>query len=32
MSDELGLFEAIYCCRAMRGLKPDPVPEDLRSA
>ncbi len=29
MSDQLGVFEAIYSCRAMRRLKPDPVPEDL---
>jgi nitroreductase len=26
---ELGLFEAIYTARALRRLKPDPVPEDL---
>jgi nitroreductase len=29
MTEEMGLFEAIYNCRAMRRLKPDPVPEDL---
>ena len=29
MADELGLFEAIYNCRAMRRLKSDPVPEEL---
>lgn len=29
MSDEPGLFEIMYTCRAMRRLKPDPVPEDL---
>lgn len=29
MNDEMGLFEAIYTCRAMRRLKPDPVPEEL---
>lgn len=29
MSDEMGVFEAIYNCRAMRRLKPDPVPEEL---
>ena len=29
MADELGLFEAIYNCRAMRRLKNDPVPEEL---
>src|SRR5271163_3523234 len=28
MSD-IGLFEAIYTARAMRRLKPDPVPEHL---
>jgi nitroreductase len=27
--DEPGLFEVMYSCRAMRRLKPDPVPEDL---
>lgn len=25
----MGLFEAMYSCRAMRRLKPDPVPEPL---
>lgn len=29
MSDEPGIFEVIYHTRAMRRLKPDPVPEDL---
>ncbi|MGZ4725825.1 MAG: nitroreductase family protein, partial [Ilumatobacteraceae bacterium] len=29
MTDEIGLFEAIYSCRAMRRLHPDPVPEAL---
>jgi len=29
MTEEMGLFEAMYNCRAMRRLKPDPVPEDL---
>ena len=29
MADEMGVFEAIYNCRAMRRLKPDPVPEEL---
>jgi nitroreductase len=29
MSDEMGIFEVIYNCRAMRRLKPDPVPEEL---
>ena len=28
MSDEIGLFEAIYSQRAIRHLKPDPVPEE----
>ena len=26
---EIGLFEAMYTARALRRLKPDPVPEDL---
>lgn len=26
---EIGLFEAMYNCRAMRRLKPDPVPDEL---
>lgn len=29
MSNEMGLFEVMYNCRAMRRLKPDPVPEEL---
>ena len=29
MSDEPGLFEVMFHCRAMRRLKPDPVPEAL---
>ena len=29
MADEMGIFETIYNCRAMRRIKPDPVPEDL---
>ncbi len=29
MSDEMGIFEVIYNCRAMRRLQPDPVPEEL---
>jgi nitroreductase len=29
MADELGIFEVIYNCRAMRRIKPDPVPEEL---
>lgn len=29
MSDEMGIFEVMYHCRAMRRLKPDPVPEEL---
>lgn len=27
--DDIGLFEAIYSARALRRLKPDPVPEEL---
>ena len=29
MTDEMGIFEVIYHSRAMRRLKPDPVPEEL---
>ena len=29
MPDEIGLFEAMYTQKALRRLKPDPVPEDL---
>jgi len=29
VSDEAGLFEVMYSCRAMRRIKPDPVPEAL---
>jgi nitroreductase len=29
MSNEPGLFEVLYTCRAMRRLKPDPVPREL---
>ena len=29
MADEPGIFEVMYNCRAMRRLKPDPVPEKL---
>jgi nitroreductase len=29
MSEDPGLFEIMRTCRAMRRLKPDPVPEDL---
>lgn len=29
MAEEMGIFEVIYNCRAMRRLKTDPVPEDL---
>jgi nitroreductase len=29
MSDEPGIFEIMYTTRAMRRLKPDPVPRDL---
>ncbi len=28
-SDEIGLFDAIFTTRAMRRLKPDPVPDEL---
>ena len=29
MATEMGIFETMYNCRAMRRLKPDPVPESL---
>ena len=29
MPDEMGFFEVIYNARAMRRLKPDPVPEEM---
>lgn len=29
MGDEPGIFEVMYTCRAMRRLKPEPVPEEL---
>ena len=29
MSEEMGIFEVMYNCRAMRRLKPDPIPEEL---
>ncbi len=29
MSEEIGLFEAMYSQRALRYLKPDPVPDEL---
>ncbi len=29
VSEEFSLLEAIYNCRAMRRIKPDPVPEEL---
>ncbi len=29
MPEEPGLFEVMYTCRAMRRIKPDPVPEEL---
>ncbi len=29
MTDEIGLFEVMYTTRAMRRLKPDPLPEEL---
>lgn len=29
MAEDLGLFEVMYSCRAMRRIKPDAVPEEL---
>ena len=29
MADEIGLFEAMYTQRALRYLKPDPIPDEL---
>ncbi|MFN0071450.1 MAG: nitroreductase family protein [Chloroflexota bacterium] len=29
MTDEIGLFEAMYTQRAVRYIKPDPIPDDL---
>ena len=29
MAEEMGIFEVMYNCRAMRRLKQDPVPEEL---
>ncbi|MEX1103601.1 MAG: nitroreductase family protein [Dehalococcoidia bacterium] len=29
MGEEMGLFEVMYNCRAMRRIKPDPVPQEL---
>lgn len=29
MSEQMGIFDVIYNCRAMRRIKPDPVPEEL---
>ncbi len=29
MGEEMGIFEVMYNCRAMRRVKPDPVPEEL---
>jgi nitroreductase len=29
VSEQIGIFDAMYSCRAMRRLKPDPVPEEL---
>jgi nitroreductase len=29
MNDDLGVFEAMHTCRAIRYLKPDPVPDEL---
>ena len=28
MTEQMGLFETMYSCRAMRRLRPDPVPEE----
>ena len=29
MAEEIGLFEAIYSQRALRYIKPDPIPDEL---
>ena len=29
MSEQMGIFDVMYNCRAMRRIKPDPVPEEL---
>ncbi len=29
MATEMGIFEVMYNCRAMRRIKPDPVPEEM---
>src|SRR6185369_6773385 len=29
MSDDIDVFEAMHTCRAIRYLKPDPVPDEL---
>ncbi|MEO8539722.1 MAG: nitroreductase family protein [bacterium] len=29
MADEMGIFEVMYSCRAMRRIKPDVVPEEM---
>ena len=29
MTEEIGLFEAMYTQRAIRHLKPDPIPDEL---
>jgi nitroreductase len=29
MAEQMGIFDVIYNCRAMRRIKPDPVPEEL---
>ncbi|MGE3076653.1 MAG: nitroreductase family protein [Dehalococcoidia bacterium] len=29
MSDQMGIFDVMYTTRAMRRIKPDPVPEDV---
>ena len=28
-NDQMGIFDAMYNCRAMRRIKPDEVPEEL---
>ena len=28
MSNQMGIFDVLYNCRAMRRIKPDPVPEE----
>lgn len=29
LSEQMGIFDVIYNCRAMRRIKPDPVPEEV---